>query len=170
MSISGTVKLSVATVDTGSPDFDDATLVDPLTLILTQVFTDGVGADQINYIWHDRRTLAGSTSETLDLADPANTLVNYRGEALNLARVKLLVVRNRSTVNSIQFGPPISGWIAYINVVGTELILPPESWHIAVAANAAGWAVTGGTGDRLLVENLGGTSTDYDIIIGGGLT
>lgn len=170
MSLSGTIKASINLNDLGAPDFDDSTLVDPLSYAISQVFSDGVGANQVNYLWHDRRTLAGSANESLDLANASNTLVNYRNEALNLARVKLLVIKNRSASNSLQFGPPANGWITFINTVGTELILPPGGAIMAYAPTATGWAVTAGTGDLLFVENLGGTDTDYDIIIAGGLT
>lgn len=170
MSLSGTVKLNVNLNDLGSPDFDGATLVSPLAYALSQVFADGVGADQINYLWHDRRTLSGSATESIDLANASNTLTNYRGEALNVARVKLLCVHNRSTANTLELRfNDAAAWSTFVDDDGVA-ILRPEGGMMAWCADATGWAVTAGTGDILVMANGGATDTVYDIIIAGGLT
>src|SRR5688572_5224082 len=81
---------------------DLATATVPFSFTTTYTFTDGAGANQINQIWSDTRTINASSSETLDLA---GSLTNSFGATVTFARVKGIYIKAASgNSNNVHVG------------------------------------------------------------------
>jgi len=166
MAFSGRVSVELAATYTTPADFGSPS---SRPRFATQLdLTSGTGAGQADLKWDDRRTLAASATEDLDLA---GSLTDVYGATVALARVKVLYVRtSASNTNSVVLGAAsASPWATLLNTTGT-LTLPPgaEITLRCGAADMTAWAVTAGTGDLLKVANSGaGTSVTYDIAVWG---
>ena len=167
MNLAATIKVLLQLVGTNPLD-----LVTPQANhdITTQIdYTTGAGANGANELFSDTRTLADNTSENLDLA---GSLTNAFGTTVAFARVKFIYIKNKSTTQVLSIGGAASN--QFINWVAdaTDIIkIRPGGVFLLIAPDATGYPVTAGTGDLLKVANgNAGSSTDYDIIIGGALT
>lgn len=129
-------------------------------------FTDGTGADQAQQVFSDSRTLAGSAAESLDLA---GGLAHPLGGNITFTAGKVLVIKaHDSNTGNLRFGAAVSnafqGWFG-ASAVGN--LVTPGGLLVLIDPSATGQAITGGTGDLLRVENLGGSTNGYDIYIAG---
>ena len=128
--------------------------------------TNGTGAGNADKIFTDRRTLAASGTEDLDLA---GVLLDAFGAAITWARVKgIFISAAAANTNNVVVGAAAATqWATLLNATGTLTLRPGSSiCAIAGPADATGWAVTAGTGDLLKVANsAGSTSVTYDIVI-----
>lgn len=127
--------------------------------------TDGAGANQIQQVFADTRTLAASASESLDLA---GSLTNAFGATITLTKVKALIIRAAAgNTNDVVVGGAASNAVASIFGATTgTLNVKPGGAMVLIAPDANGYAVTATTADLLKIANSGsGTSVSYDIII-----
>lgn len=158
MSASGTLSTAL---DLGTASF-------PMSLSNAVSLTTGTTAGKADKAFSDRRTLAASGTEDLDLA---GVLLDAFGAAITFARIKgILIKAATGNTNSVVVGAASSNqWATLLNTTGTITLRPGGSFcAIAGAADATGWAVTAGTGDLLKVANSGaGTSVTYDIMLVG---
>lgn len=126
----------------------------------------GSGAGKADRMFSDRRTLAASATEDLDLA---GALLDDLGGTAAFARVKgLIISASKDNTNNVVVGAASSNaWAALLNATGTITLRPGATFcAVAGVADATGWAVTGGTGDLLKIANsAGGTSVIYDIVV-----
>lgn len=126
----------------------------------------GAVAGVADKMFFDRRTLAPSATEDLDLA---GVLLDSFGAAITFARVKgIFVSAVAANTNNVVVGAASANqWVTLLNATGTVTLRPGASFGaFAGVADAAGYAVTGGTGDLLKVANsAAGTSVDYDIVV-----
>lgn len=134
-------------------------------------FTQGAGVGQADMIWHDRRTIAPSATDSLDLAGVL--LGPFGGTALTFARVKMLIVAaaaaNTNNVN-VQRPAAATGVPIFLGV-SDGIPIQPDGGVMWWTKTAAGVVVTPSTGDIIEVVNAaGGTSVDYDIVIVGAST
>jgi len=146
-----------ATADLSSP-------VDPLAITKRVDLASGVGANQADLMFHDRRTLAASGTEDLDLA---GVLVDKFGTTLTFARIKeVWIVAAAANTNNVNVTRPAANGVPLFLAAGDGLpVLPGGVFHW-IAPNAAGIAVTAGTGDLLTVTNsAAGTGVTYDVVI-----
>lgn len=160
--------LSLAATVAQSRALDLTTTSDPLMFRQAVNLTSGSGAGQADKVFHDRRTLAASATEDLDLA---GVLLDAFGAAITFVRVKgLFITAAAANVNNVVVGAAASNaWSTLLNATGTLTLRPGGSFGaIAGAADGTAWAVTAGTGDLLKVANSGaGTSVTYDVIVVG---
>lgn len=172
MNIAATIQALINLTSTSGLDLSTPSAKVDTPLVASIDFTTGVGANQINSWWSDTRTLANNTSESLDLNAASGGLTDAFGVGLQLARVKLLYIKNKSTTQTLSVGGAASN--GFINWVGdaTDIVkIPPGGFLLLVAPDATGFAVTAATGDLLKIANgNAGAAADYDIIIAGGLT
>lgn len=155
MSASGTLS---AALDLGTASF-------PMSLSNAVSLTSGTTAGKADKAFSDRRTLAASATEDLDLA---GVLLDAFGAAITFARIKgILIKAAAANANNVVIGAGTAPWITLLNSTGTITLRPGASFcAIAGAADATAWAVTATTADILKVANSGaGTSVTYDICI-----
>lgn len=128
---------------------------------------NGVAAGQADKSWWDHRTLAISTSETLDLA---GSLLDPFGGTITMARIKgLLISADTTNTNNVVVGGATSNAVAGLfgATTHTAIVRPGATlvW-LAGTADATGYVVTAGTGDLLQVANSGaGTTVGYSIVV-----
>ncbi|GGJ82045.1 hypothetical protein GCM10011583_11980 [Streptomyces camponoticapitis] len=130
------------------------------------VLGSGTGAGKADKVFHDRRTLAASASEDLDLA---GALVDAFGQTITLARVKGLVISaSADNVNNLTVGAASgSPWATLLGATHTMTLRPGATFAVmAGQADATAYAVTASTGDLLKVANSGaGSAVQYDVVI-----
>ena len=146
------------------------TLTNPLDLVTAsapQMFqyllemTSGVGLNQADAVWSDRRTVNASTTDSLDLNGALETAV---GVAFTPARIKGLICRNRGAQN-IALTRPAANGVPWLTAAGDSIIIVPGGINIWLAPTAAGIAVAAGTGDLIDIVTGAGAAVDYDIVI-----
>jgi hypothetical protein len=142
----------------------------PASLRRSFSLTDGTGLNAANRLWTDRRTLAASATENLDLAA---VLTDAFGSAITFARVKALIVSaaTANTNNVLVGGAASNGFINWVGDTSDIVVVRPGGLFALIAPDATGYAVTASTGDILKVANsTSGTSVTYDIAIVGAAT
>jgi len=129
--------------------------------------TDGTGANQVDRIFHDERTLAASATEDLDLS--GGGLTDIYGTAFTIARLKLLVLwPSSANTNNVNLTRPASNGVPLFLAAGDGIAGRPGGEIIICAPDATGYAVTAGTGDLInLTNSAGTTSVTYKIILMG---
>ncbi|MGQ4358562.1 hypothetical protein [Streptomyces sp. SAS_272] len=132
---------------------------------------NGTAAGKADRVFSDRRTLAASGTEDLDLA---GVLLDAFGSAITFARVKgLIIAAAAGNSNNVVVGAASgSPWAALLNSTGTLTLRPGAFMAVGTGqADATGYAVTATTADLLKIANSGaGTSVTYDIHIIGAST
>ncbi|MEU1141783.1 hypothetical protein ABZ392_33745 [Streptomyces sp. NPDC005885] len=126
----------------------------------------GTGAGKADKLWADRRTLAASATEDLDLA---GVLLDAYGAAVTFARIKgLVIAASKDNTNNVIVGAAASApWITLLGATHTLTLRPGAFVAVGTGlADATGYAVTATTADLLKIANSGGTTgVTYDIHI-----
>ena len=163
-SLSGSLSISASITNTGASD--TSTLTDLIAgVIESWTITNGTGANQANVMWHDRRTLAATTSEDLDLS---GVLTDAFGVSVALARVKAIIVSAASTNGGlIQVGGAAANqFINWVANASDIIQIRAGGFFMLVAPDATAYAVTAATGDLLKIANTDGAAAGtYDIYI-----
>jgi len=161
---------------------DESTPKDDFNLTASDIFkstlSTGLKSDQF---WHDRRALAASANEELDLA---GSLTNAFGGTVTFAEVRWICIINTSskatlggaeTDAQIQIGGAAANDAPLFFADPSDkatLDAGPEgedgSFMLWTNSGVTGWVVTAGTQDLLKIENLDGVdAAEYVIAIGG---
>ncbi len=131
-------------------------------------FTQGTGVGAADMIWHDRRPIAPSATDSLDLA---GVLAGpFGGTALTFARIKMLIVRPLATnLNNINVQRPAGATgVPLFLAISDGIVVKPGGLFLWYDPSAAGVVVTPSTGDIIEVVNAAGVNTvDYDIVVVG---
>ncbi|MFB8772103.1 hypothetical protein [Streptomyces broussonetiae] len=166
MPLSSSLALSAFAEQTSALDLGSAKA--PFRLQRSVSLGSGTGAGQADLVWSDRRTIAASGTEDLDLA---GSLVDAFGATVTFVRIKgLFIAASADNTNDVVIGGDASSaWATLLNAAGTITLRPGAACgFLAGDADDTGYAVTAGTGDLLQVANSGGsTGVDYDILIVG---
>ena len=132
----------------------------------TQLFASGTGANQGNAMWQSQRTLAASTSESLDLS---GSLTDDFGQSVTCTGLKALVVKaSSSNTNNVLVGGGLTTLTALTTTGALQegIVVKPGGVFFITFPDDAGGAVTGGSTDVLQVANSGaGSSVVFDIIV-----
>lgn len=138
----------------------------PQSLSRSLSLASGTGAGKADRIFSDRRTLAASATEDLDLA---GVLLDAFGSAITFARVKgLIIAAAAGNTNNVIVGAASSNpWATLLGATHTLTLRPGAFVAVGTGvADATGYAVTASTGDLLKIANsAGSTSVTYDIHI-----
>lgn len=131
-----------------------------------QAFSNGTGANNVNNIFSDTRTLSASANEDLDLA---GGLANALGTTLTFTKIKFLHIKAAAgNTNNVQITRKTDTGVPFLLADGDGFALTPGAEVTFVWPDANGIAVTGATDDIINVANsAGGTSVTYTIIVGG---
>ncbi|MDH2429317.1 hypothetical protein [Sphaerisporangium sp. TRM90804] len=148
---------------------DLSTVSSPTGLSQQMNFAQGAGAGQADMVFGDRRTIAASATDSLDLA---GGLTGPFGAALTFARIKMLVVRAvAGNTNNVNATRPASNGVPWLLAAGDGIAVQPGGMFVWHAPTAAGVVVTPSTGDLIDFVNSGaGTTVTYDVIIAGAAT
>lgn len=147
----------------GAPDLGTAR--HDLNLARSYAFSDGTGVDQANALFADKRTLAASASEDLDLA---GGITDALGATLTLSAVKAIRIHAAAANggNITVGGAAANAFIGPFGAAAHTVSIPPNGIVELINPSAAGWAVVAGTGDLLRVTNANaGAAADYTIEI-----
>jgi hypothetical protein len=136
----------------------------PQSLSKSMSLASGTGAGKADRIFSDRRTLAASASESLDLA---GVLLDVFGATITFARIKGLIIAAGNTNDVVVGAAASTPWATLLGATHTLTLRPGAFVAVGTGvADAVGYAVTASTGDLLKVANSGGTTgVTYDVHI-----
>ena len=145
------------TLDAGNAQFKPG-------LSYSNTLANGTGANQAQTVFTDQRTLAGTTSEDLDLA---GGLTDAFGATITFTKVKAnIVTAAAANGGDIEVGGAASnGFAAWVGAAADYIVIPAGGLFAISAPDATGFAVTAGTGDLLKINNTDGSTATYDIVI-----
>ncbi|MDA7977505.1 MAG: hypothetical protein MPJ50_01890 [Pirellulales bacterium] len=131
-------------------------------------FADGTAANQADQLWYDKREVAASFHDDLDLTTLPRNLF---GNALTIGfvQVKAILLVNLSTTSGevLRVGGAGAGnafATPFAGDVEAQVEAPPDS-PLLLVNRGIGWTVTAGTGDILRVENTVANPVSYHITI-----
>jgi hypothetical protein len=163
------IKLSVGAVL--NHELDLSTPDDSLSRVFELKLSNGTGAEAGNQMWHDRRTLANGASDNLDMY---GVLTNFRGETVNFAVIRAVILSNRVlNTSTLRYGGAAANpWFPmFANSSDIGVIPLPGATYPAyvclTAPDAAGFPVGAASADIFKIAHGGEASADltYDIII-----
>ncbi|WP_433225605.1 hypothetical protein [Actinomadura formosensis] len=137
----------------------------PLRYPRQYIWGSGTGANSADKVFHDKRTLAASATEDLDLA---GSLLDGFGQAITFARVRgLIVYAAPGNTNAVQVGgaaaTQFTGWVADAT---DKVNVRPGGLLALLAPDATAYPVGAGASDLLRFGNGGGgTPVTYDVVI-----
>jgi len=125
----------------------------------------GTILNQADELWIDERTLAASSSETLDLS---GLLSQAFGDTLSLAKVKLFYLHNTSTIvgDVLEIGGGSNPFLMFKD--GSDIKpVGPDGVLFWAEPSLAGRAVTATTADLIQVNNTVSNAIKYQVAIAG---
>jgi hypothetical protein len=136
----------------------------PIDLGATMAFINGTTALAVDRAYAARLTLAASANQDIDLA---GALENELGETVVFAKIKVILLRHVSGVNSVILGgAAATQFQGPFGAVAHTLVIPPSGVVLLARQDTAGWAVGAGTADFLRVANsAAGTPVTFDLVI-----
>lgn len=138
------------------------TVLDELSINTGVNWSFGVGANQANLLWHDRRSISDA-GETIDVY--AGSEKNAFGGALSMEAIKLLYVKNTHATLTLKILGTVGTAIG-ICADPTDIIeLPPGGFLLWVCPTAAGIGTTTNK-DLKFAAKTAGTIT-YDVVLMG---
>ena len=143
----------------------------------TEELAFGTGAGEMDLMWSDRRILAASAADNLDLA---GGLTSGLSAAMTFSKVKVLAIQNRSDEADIDTGHAVATdadlriGAAAANQFLAGFQAAAHAWDVEAGDLfvgtyfGTGWAVANGATDILkITNNDGADQLLYDIVIGG---
>lgn len=182
MTIAATVRVELKGTytdsQTGAGETGQVASIPIETLINSGAFatlTDGVGANQADKWWaSEGRALVTETDEDIDLFDfgslntGAGAGLDALGQALSLADIVAILVRNRSTsAGNLLVGGEGStaAWNSLFNADDeAKIVLPPGAIFLACSPSNTAWAVADSSNHLLTMGAPAGAVT-YDIYL-----
>lgn len=162
MPLNSTIRMQIEGSYTKAGDL--GTIRQDFVLNLVKALQSGVTDGKADKLFSDRRTLAASDSEELDLD---SVLADAFGDTLDFAEIVAIAVKAAdSNVNDVIVGGAASNaFVGPFGAADNTLAVKPGGCALLFAPNT-GWAVTGGTGDLLKVANSSsGSTVTYDIVV-----
>lgn len=158
-------KLSVALNFTNTSAYDLGGRSATITPSVSHVFESGTGANQMDLIFSDQRTLTASSTENLDLA---GTLLDAFGGTITMAKIKLIYFKAADgNTNDLVIGNVSNGITSPFGAATHSISVRPGGIFLW-SCRGTGYTITAGTVDLVKVANGGsGTSVTYDVVIGG---
>lgn len=160
--VSANIELRITAKQTGTADLGTPQI--PVSIQEALEFSAGTAAvGQANVLFTDRRTLAASANEDLDVA---GALQDALGATVASAEVLAIFVSAADgNTNNVNVSRPASnGLVGPFLAAGDGVSIAPGMFFFL--ANRNGWTVTAGTGDLLNIANSGaGTPVTYDVFI-----
>lgn len=130
-------------------------------------FTEGTSNNQYDILWVDKRTLAASGTEDLDLTGTALKSA-FQANIAIAEVVGVIVIADPGNTNDVKVGgAAANGWFGMFQGAAHVALVKPGGLFVNIAPNSAGLgAVTAGTADLLTIANSSGSSgVTYTIAI-----
>lgn len=157
-SLAGTLRV----VPSWTDDLNTTTVVDSATALLTFTLTDGTGNGNADGYYKDVVTIAAGATANIDLRALPLNVMGGTG-TLSLAKVKAILVRNRSTTATLSAGVSVAN--RWTGLSADSLAIGTEGVVYATNLNA-GWTTTT-TNKVLAITNNGAAAADIEIYIVG---
>lgn len=163
MAVTGSAGASLSFAETFATSLSKAKVAPGVSF--GQTYASGTGSGAIDKKWCDRRTIAASGADTLDLA---GVLTNEFGAIVTFAKVKDLGVKAATTnTNDVWIGGAAANRFNTFVKDSSVIVVKPGYMQL-IAGSGTGYTVTAGTGDRLLLKNSSsGSGVTLDICIAG---
>jgi len=163
MATSLTAKATLKLSSTYTNPLDLSTPVDSFLADWSKSFTNGTGTDQANLVWHDTRTLAG-TSEDLDLNASLTSTLVPGAVTVKFTNIKILAIRNNSTTTTEILAVGGAAGTQFVNWVAnsSDIVNIGPSGMLILISPIDGYAVGAGASDLLKINSAAATFT-YDI-------
>jgi len=157
---SATIKETTQTSFENQQDLTTGT--DALSLTWARSYTYGTGANKAQIQWHDERSLATTTNETLDLQALAGGMFG----TANFSKVKEIRIRLVTTTAGYRIEISPGGTNPWLGIFGsaTDKVTIYADGVFAVASAVDGFAVSS-TSKTLKINNPSGGSVTYDIVV-----
>lgn len=156
--------IHVSAAHTSTQDLTTASA--PIAFTRTAALAAGTGVGAADTLFTDRRTLASTATEDLDLS---GTLTDAFGVPVVMARIKGVVISasGMNTNNVVVGAASSNAWASLLNSSGTVTLRPGASFAlIAGPVDELSYSVAAGTGDLLKVANSGsGSTVTYDVVL-----
>jgi hypothetical protein len=159
MTMTARIPLGFAITDVDTADLGAESFV--MNIARAIEFAAGTGAGQANVGYAATRSLALGASEVLDLY-ASGVLLNLRKNALTMAALKFLYIRNLSTTQNLLIGGGTTPVGLFANSSDIET-LPPLGTKLWSDPSAAGLVLTTNKNLKLEFGGTGATHT-YEII------
>lgn len=122
---------------------------------------NGTSNAQANLAYVGERTLASGATEDLDLA---GALTSALGATITMAEVvAVLIIADAANTTNLTIGGASSEAQLWFAAAGDKEVIKPGGISLHYAP--AGWAITAGSADDLLIANGSGASATYQIAI-----
>lgn len=158
-------KFQINLVMSYSKEDELSVLTDTLNKTRGKTFSHGVGADQVNLVFHDTRPLADGENETLDFHD--GSLTNKVGEDVTIDKLKAIYIKNNSDDSTLIIGNAASNQLALFGLATHTGIIEPKGDFLWLAPDVDGLDITSNAKLKFLHGGEGTDDPDYDIIIAG---
>lgn len=122
----------------------------------TFTWTNGTGANQINKVYENSRSITASSNDDLDLAGGA--LTDIEGAVITFTALKSIYIENTSATQTLTVGVGSNPFVGVLGGTTPTMIIPPLGIFHVENPSAAGWPVTAGTGDILRIANGAGST------------
>ena len=153
---------SLRIVPRWADDLNTTTVTDTATVNLAFALADGTGDDQANGYYKDVITIAASGTATVDLRALPLTIMGGTG-TVSLAKIKTLLVKNRSTTASLSVGGTTSNrWTA---LAAGATTLGPDG--VIYVSHPKGGYATSASDKVIAITNNGGSAADVELYIVG---
>lgn len=133
----------------------------------------GTASGQVNLIVAQDRTLAASSSETLDLYGSTTPLADIFGANALFRHIKYIAIYivSGGDVNGLSIGGAASNpFLGPLGGTTPTLLVYPNGPGFQVGEPTAGWAVTTSAGQLKLANESSSVSVTYRLVIGGTTT
>jgi hypothetical protein len=138
----------------------DALSTKPLS---SAALANGTGANKAQVSWHDRRTLATTTSENIDLSGALSGAFGVT----TFTKIKALCIKVNTTTAGyrLEVGKAVANAFDALFCDPTDAIKVQAGGVLLLWAPVDGYTVTGDTADILKINNPSGGTISYDIIV-----
>ncbi|MCK5601961.1 hypothetical protein KAR91_08835 [Candidatus Pacearchaeota archaeon] len=134
-----------------------------MQIIAKQKWTFGVGANQCNLLYHDTITLASGANTTLDLF-ASGSLVDAFGNALTMAAIKFLFVRNNSPDSTLNVFGGVSLDLLIAQATSDIVDVPAGGFFMWTGPTAAGIVTSTNKNLYLSDDGAGAVSITVDVV------
>lgn len=132
--------------------------------------TYGTGSGQVNLIVAQDRTLAASTSETLDLYGSTTPLADIFGASALFRHIKYIAIYivSGGDVNGLAIGNAASNpFLGPLGGTTPTILVYPGGPGFQIGEPTAGWAVSSTAGQLKIANESSAASVTYRLVIGG---